>query len=104
MDKRYNPLPPFEEIAMRKELLGEIREQPGMPLMSTLRTLRTRTRLTVAEYSKMTGVATRTIQNIEAGRVSPTIKTADKLLKPFGLVMGVCSILCIESVTKSNAQ
>lgn len=91
MDKRYNPLSPFEEIEMRKALLDEIREQPGMSLMTALRTLRTRTRLTVAEYSKITGVAARTIQNIEAGRVSPTIKTADKLLQPFGLSMGVCS-------------
>lgn len=92
MDKRYNPLSPLEEIEMRKALLDEIREQPGMPLMTALKTLRTRTRLTVKEYSKMTGVAERTIQNIEAGRVSPTIKTADKLLQPFGLVMGVYSI------------
>ncbi|PWQ94499.1 helix-turn-helix domain-containing protein [Leucothrix arctica] len=91
MDKRYNTLSPLEEIEMRKALLDEIREQPGMSLMTALRTLRTRTRLTVAEYSKMTGVAERTIQNIEAGRSCPTIKTADKLLKPFGLVMGVCS-------------
>ena len=91
MDKRYNPLPPPEEIEMRKALLDEIQEQPGMSLMTELRTLRTRTRLTVAEYSKMTCVAARTIQNIEVGRVSSTIKTADKLLKPFGLVMGVCS-------------
>ena len=90
MDKRYNPLSPIEEIEMRKALLDEIREQPGMSLMTALRTLRTRTRLTVAEYSKITGVAARTIQNIEAGRVSPTIKTADKLLQPFGLNMGVC--------------
>ena len=90
MDKRYNPLSPIEEIEMRKALLDEIREQPGMSLMTALRTLRTRTRLTVAEYSRMTGVAERTIQNIEAGRVSPTIKTADKLLQPFGLNMGVC--------------
>ncbi|PWQ92458.1 helix-turn-helix domain-containing protein [Leucothrix pacifica] len=91
MDKRYTPLSPFEEIEIRKALLDEIREQPGMSLMTALRTLRTRTRLTVVEYSRMTGVAERTIQNIEAGRVSPTIKTADKLLQPFGLAMGVCS-------------
>ena len=90
MDKRYNPLPSFEEIEMRRALLDEIHEQPGMSLMAALRTLRTRTRLTVKEYSKMTGVAARTIQNIEAGRVSPTIKTAEKLLRPFGLTMGVC--------------
>lgn len=90
MDKRYKPLPLNEEIEMRKALLDEIREHPGMPLMTALRTLRTRTRITVAEYSRMTGVAERTIQNIEAGRVSPTIKTADKLLQPFGLSMGVC--------------
>ena len=93
MDKRYNPLPAFEEIEMRRTLLDEIQEQPGMSLMTALRTLRTRTRLTVAEYSKITGVAARTIQNIEAGRVSPTIKTADKLLRPFGLSMGVCRLI-----------
>ena len=91
MDKRYNPLSPFEEIEMRKALLDEIWEQPGMSLMVALRTLLTPTRLTVAEHLKLTGVAVRTIQNIEARWVSPTIKTVDKLLQLFGLAMGVCS-------------
>ena len=62
-----------------------------MPLMTALQTLRNCTLLTVTEYSKITGVAVRTIQIIEAGRVNPTIKTADKLLQPLVLAMGVCS-------------
>lgn len=89
MDKRYKPLPAAEQLRQRVALLGSIAMQPGMPLPQTVRALRTGMRLTVPEYARLTGVAVRTIHEIEAGKANPSLATANKLLSPFGLVLGV---------------
>ncbi|UOG93781.1 MAG: helix-turn-helix domain-containing protein [Candidatus Thiothrix sulfatifontis] len=89
MDKRYKPLPVAEQVRQRVGLLEDIAMQPGMPLPQAVRALRTGIRLTVPEYAKLTGVAVRTIHEIEAGRANPSLLTANKLLLPFGLVLGV---------------
>lgn len=92
MDKRYTPLPPIEQLRQRIALLDSIKQQAGMPLPQAIRQLRTGLRLTVPEYARLTGVAVRTIHAIEAGTANPAIETADKLLKPFGLTLGVVAI------------
>ncbi len=89
MDKRYKPLPAAEQLRQRVALLDEIAMQPGMPLPQAVRTLRTGMRLTVPEYARLTGVAVRTIHEIEAGKANPSLMTANRLLSPFGLVLGV---------------
>jgi DNA-binding XRE family transcriptional regulator len=92
MDKRYTPLSPADQLRQRIALLEEISQQPGMPLAQAVRQLRTGLRLTVPEYARLTGVAVRTIHAVEAGTANPAIETADKLLKPFGLKVGVVAI------------
>jgi len=53
-----------------------------------IRKIRTTLRLTIAEYAKLCGVSARTLQDIERGESSPTLATADKLLKPVGMSVG----------------
>lgn len=89
MDKRYTPLSPAEQLQQRIALLEQIKQQPDMPLEQVVRQLRTGLHLTVAEYARLTGVASRTIQAIEAGTANPSVNTLNKLLQPFGLMLGV---------------
>lgn len=92
MDKRYKPLSVAEQVQQRVALLATINEQRGMTLAQAVRLLRTGMRLTVPEYARLTGVAARTIHAIEAGNANPALATADKLLAPFGLRLGVVSM------------
>ena len=38
-------------------------------------------------YAKLCGVSARTLQDIERGESSPTLATAEKLLRPMGMVV-----------------
>ena len=89
MDKRYKPVSVPEQVRQRVTLLESITNQPGMSLTQAVRELRTGLRLTVPEYAKLTQVAIRTIHDIEAGKANPSLATANKLLAPFGLMLGV---------------
>lgn len=67
---------------------AELAADPAMPVAAVIRKIRTALRLTIAEYAKLCGVSARTLQDIERGESSPTLATADKLLKPMGLTVG----------------
>lgn len=88
MDKRFNPLTPAEELQARRALMAELGADPGMPLPAVIRKIRTALRLTIAEYAKLCGVSARTLQDIERGESSPTLATAEKLLRPMGMTLG----------------
>lgn len=92
MDKRYKPLSVAEQVQQRVALLAMFHQQHDMSLAQAVRLLRTGMRLTVPEYARLTGVAARTIHAIEAGNANPALATADKLLAPFGLRLGVVPI------------
>jgi transcriptional regulator with XRE-family HTH domain len=53
--------------------------------------IRTTLRFTIAEYARLCGVSARTLADIERGETSPTLVTAEKLLKPMGLRVGAVS-------------
>jgi DNA-binding transcriptional regulator YiaG len=86
MDKRFNPLSPAEELEARRALASELAADPSMPIPAVIRKIRTTLRFTIAEYAKLCGVSARTLQDIERGESSPTLATAEKLLRPMGLV------------------
>ena len=88
MDKRFNPLSPAEELQARRVLAEELAAEPGMPIPPVIRKIRANLRLTIAEYAKVCGVSARTLQDIEREVSSPTLATADKLLRPMGMAPG----------------
>lgn len=92
MDKRFKPLSVAEQVRQRVVLLDAIAANPGLPLPQVVRELRTGLHLTVPEYARLSGVAVRTIHDIEAGRANPSLATANKLLLPFGLGLGVVAL------------
>ena len=91
MDKRFNPLSPTEAIRARRALADELAADPGMPIPAVIRKIRIALRLTIAEYAKLCGVSPRTLQDIEREESSPTLVTAEKLLRPMGMVPGAAA-------------
>ncbi|KAF0807951.1 hypothetical protein A6D6_00341 [Alcanivorax xiamenensis] len=89
MDKRYSQADAHEQLERRRQVLRSIHERPGLPLSEVIKTLRKELRLTLQEYSALTGISPRVIHGIEHGTGNPTLSTAEKLLKPFGLRLGV---------------
>jgi DNA-binding transcriptional regulator YiaG len=88
MDKRFKPLTAIEQLEERRVLFDELAADPTLPIPAVIRKIRTTLRLTIAEYAKLCGVSARTLQDIERGESSPTLATADKLLKPVGMSVG----------------
>ena len=86
MDKRFNPLSPSEALLARRALAEELAAEPAMPIPLVIRKIRTSLRLTIAEYAKLCGVSARTLQDVEGEESSPTLATAEKLLRPMGMV------------------
>ena len=88
MDKRFNPLSAAEELQARRALVDELAADPTVPIPAVIRKIRTSLRLTIAEYAKLCGVSARTLQDVEREESSPTLATAEKLLRPMGMVLG----------------
>lgn len=88
MDKRFKPLTPAEELQARRALSDELAATPALPIPLVVRKIRAGLRLTIAEYAKLCGVSARTLQDIEREESSPTLATAEKLLRPVGMVPG----------------
>lgn len=87
MDKRFKPLTPAEALEARRTLADELAADPSLPIPAVVRKIRTALRLTIAEYAKLCGVSARTLQDIEREESSPTLATAEKLLRPMGMVV-----------------
>lgn len=86
MDKRFKPLSPSEELQARRALADELAADPSLPIPAVIRKIRASLRLTIAEYAKLCGVSARTLQDVEREESSPTLATAEKLLRPMGMV------------------
>lgn len=79
MDKRFNPLSPAEELHARRVLAEELAADPCLPIPAVIRKIRASLRLTIAEYAKV---------DVEREVSSPTLATAEKLLRPMGTTPG----------------
>lgn len=88
MDKRFNPLSPAEEIQARRALADELAANPALSIPAVVRKIRTSLRLTIVEYATLCGVSPRTLQDVEREESSPSLATAEKLLRPVGMTIG----------------
>lgn len=96
MDKRFKPADPAHQLAERIALIDELHalSQAGELISSAgvakaVKLIRERLRITAAEMSKISGVAVRSITQIEAGKGNPTLATIEALLSPLGLKVSV---------------
>ena len=65
MDKRYAQMSPAEQVERRREVLSHIQARPELSVDQVVSLLRGELRFTLSEYSRLTGVSARVIQDIE---------------------------------------
>ena len=88
MQRVHRNLSRDEVEALRNKLASSI-PPARMSIPDVIKTMRLITRKSQAEYAALCGVAPKAVANIERGRSAPTTKTLEKLLRPFGLGIGV---------------
>jgi DNA-binding XRE family transcriptional regulator len=89
MDKRYNTIPPSEQLELRRQAIEDVLAHPEWPLPQAIKHLKKTMRLTTAEMAKLSGVACRTLQDIEQGRSEGSVQTINRVLGMLGLKLGV---------------
>lgn len=89
MDKRYNPLPLPEQLALRRQAVEDVLAHPEWSLAQAVRHLKRTMRLTTAEMAKLSGVSYRTMQDIEQERSEGTVQTMNRIFGMLGLKLGV---------------
>ena len=93
MDKRRKPLTPHEQLQVRLALPITISEHPEWQFAHIARYVRTTLNLTLQEMAKVSQLSVPALIKIEAGASSPSLRTVERLLKPFGLRISVVPIL-----------
>ena len=92
MDKRYNILPLTQQLDMRQQAIEDVLGHPEWTLPQAIRHLKQTMRLTTAEIAKLSGVALRTLQDIEQERSQGSVQTMNKIFAIVGLKLGVVSL------------
>ena len=92
MDKRFNPLTIVEQLELRQQAVEDVLSHPEWSLPEAVRHLRKTMRLTTAEMAKLSGVAYRTLQDIEQERSEGSVATMNRIFGMVGLKLGVTRI------------
>ncbi len=92
MDKRFNPLTIVEQLELRQQAVDDVLSHPEWSLPEAVRHLRKTMRLTTAEMAKLSGVAYRTLQDIEQERCEGSVATMNRIFGMVGLKLGVTRI------------
>lgn len=89
MDKRFNTLSISEQLDLRKAAVDDVLAHPEWELAQAVRHLKKTMRLTTTEMAKLSGVAYRTMQDIEQGRSEGTVRTLNQIFGMLGLKLSV---------------
>jgi DNA-binding XRE family transcriptional regulator len=89
MDKRYNTIAPADQLELRRQAVEDVLAHPEWGLPQAIRHLKKTMRLTTAEMAQVSGVAYRTLQDIEQGRSEGSVQTMNRVLGMLGLKLGV---------------
>ncbi|WP_394847014.1 helix-turn-helix domain-containing protein [Pendulispora brunnea] len=77
-----------DRAALRTELYDRVK-RGEISLVEAVRTMRKIAGKTQAEYARLVGVGPRVLIDFERGVGNPTIKTLEKMLRPFNLELTV---------------
>jgi len=89
MDKRRNPIPLTEQVALRRQAVQDVLSHPQWSLRQSIRHIKHTLRLTTLEMAKLSGIGFRTLQDIEQGRSDGTVQTMNRILGILGMRLGV---------------
>lgn len=93
MDKRYNTIPLAEQLELRRQAIEDVLAHPEWSLPQAVRHLKKTMRLTTAEMAKISGVAYRTLQDIEQERSEGSVQTMNRIFGTLGLKLGVARVV-----------
>lgn len=89
MDKRYNTLTLAQQLSLRQQAVDDVLAHPEWSLPQAIRHLKKTMRLTTAEMAKLSGVAYRTLQDIEQERSEGSVQTMNRVFGMLGVKLGV---------------
>jgi len=89
MDKRYNTLSLPQQLELRRQAVDDVLAHPEWTLPQAIRHLKKTMRVTTSELARLSGVAVRTMQDIEQERSEGTVQTLNRILGVLGLKLGV---------------
>ena len=92
MDKRYNTLSIPEQLQLRRQAVDDVLGHPEWSLPQAVRHLKKTMRLTTAEMAKLSGIAYRTMQDIEQERSDGSVQTMSRIFGMLGLKLSVAAI------------
>lgn len=92
MDKRYTALTLQQQLDLRRQAVDDVLSNPEWSLPQAVRHLKKTMRLTTAELAKLSGVAFRTLQDIEQERSEGSVQTMNRILAVLGLKLGVVRV------------
>lgn len=93
MDKRYNTLSIAQQLDLRQQAVEDVLAHPEWSLPQAVRHLKKTMRLTTAEMAKLSGVAYRTMQDIEQERSEGSVQTMNRIFGMLGLKLGVARVV-----------
>jgi DNA-binding XRE family transcriptional regulator len=92
MDKRYTALTLQQQMDLRLQAVEDVLSHPEWSLPQAIRHLKKTMRLTTAELAKLSGVAFRTLQDIEQERSEGSVQTMRRIFAVLGLKLGVVRV------------
>lgn len=92
MDKRFNTLTLAQQLDLRQQSIDDVLAHPEWSLPQAVRHLKKTMRLTTAEMAKLSGVAYRTMQDIEQERSDGSVQTMNRIFGMLGLKLSVARI------------
>ena len=92
MDKRYTALTLQQQMDLRRQAVDDVLSHPDWSLPQAIRHLKKTMRLTTAELAKLSGVAFRTLQDIEQERSEGSVQTMRRIFAVLGLKLGVVRV------------
>ena len=88
MTRRPTPDRTARRAALRQEFHALV-ERGELGLVDAVRRMRKIADKTQAEYAKLVGVSPRVLIDFERGVGNPTLRSIEKMLRPFGLQLSV---------------
>ena len=92
MDKRYTALTLQQQMDLRRQAVDDVLSHPEWSLPQAIRHLKKTMRLTTTELAKLSGVAFRTLQDIEQERSEGSVQTMSRIFAVLGLKLGVVRV------------
>lgn len=92
MDKRFNTLTLAQQLDLRQQAIDDVLAHPEWSLPQAVRHLKKTMRITTAEMAKLSGVAYRTMQDIEQERSDGSVQTMSRIFGMLGLKLSVARI------------